>query len=31
MVITIYKRKDRKVHPVDNEPLDGTVLEGDPF
>jgi hypothetical protein len=27
----MYKRKDRKVHPVDDEPSDGTVLEGDPF
>jgi hypothetical protein len=31
MVTTIYKRKDRKVHPVDDEPSDRTVPEGDPF
>jgi hypothetical protein len=31
MVTTIYKRKDRKVHPVNDEPLDRTVPEGDPF
>jgi hypothetical protein len=31
MVTTIYKRKDRKVYPVDDEPSDGIVLEKDPF
>jgi hypothetical protein len=31
MVTTMYKRKDRKVYPVDDKPSDRTVLEGDPF
>jgi hypothetical protein len=31
MVTTIYKRKDRKVYPVDDKPSDRTVPEGDPL
>jgi hypothetical protein len=31
IVTTIYKRKDRKVHPIDDKLSDRTVLERDPF
>jgi hypothetical protein len=31
MVTTMYKRKDRKVHPVNDESSDRIVLEEDPF
>jgi hypothetical protein len=31
MVTIMYKRKDRKVYPVNDELSDRTVLEGDPL
>ncbi|SCV59862.1 uncharacterized protein FFFS_14431 [Fusarium fujikuroi] len=30
-VNTMYKRKGVKIHPVDDAPSDGSVLDGDPF
>jgi hypothetical protein len=31
MVTTIYKRKDRKVYPINDKLSDRIVLEEDPF